>query len=119
MPVAHCFPLNWKEANLHTYFIGCNFRHYTKKWRATEMIGGSTLEIYLQTSEPRLATLFFFCFFNQLFRVRQGCSMLNVGFEILLRLFPCAHLNICITISKVSYSNSLSADPDLCCFSES
>ncbi len=53
----------------------------TQKWRATEMIGGSTLEIYLQTSEPRLATLFFFLPAFQgssgLFYVK--CRLLNIA----------------------------------------
>jgi hypothetical protein len=70
------------------------------------MIDGSTLEICLQTSEPRLSTLFF----KPAFSVRQDCSILNVGFELLLRLFSCAPLNIVLPISIVSDPNSLNAD---------
>ncbi len=97
MPVAHCFP--WKEANLYTYFIGCNFRHYTKM--ASD---GNDRRVYVGNLPPDIRTkVIYLVFLNQLFSIRQGCSMLNVGFVILLSLFPCAHLNIVITISKVPY----------------
>jgi hypothetical protein len=58
---------------------------------------GNDRRVYVGNLPPDIRTkVIYLVFLNQLFSIRQGCSMLNVGFEILLRLFSCAQLNIVI-----------------------
>ncbi len=127
MPVAHYFP--WREANLYTYFIGCNFRHYTKM--ASD---GNDRRVYVGNLPPDIRTkvIHLFCSFKPAFLCSSGFLLLNVGFELLLRLFPCAQVNLCypdiqsigsgFTECRSSYNGSgfmmlLNPDPDPgCCW---
>jgi hypothetical protein len=62
---------------------------------------GNDRRVYVGNLPPDIRTkVIYLVFLNQLFSIRQG-SMLNVGFEIWLRLFSCAQLNIVITYPDI------------------
>jgi hypothetical protein len=57
---------------------------------------GNDRRVYVGNLPPDIRTkVIYLVFLNQLFSVRQGCSVLNVSFELLIRFFFCAQFNYC------------------------